>query len=374
MSILSSQHKLVILNKNVHHYVVILAGGIGSRLWPKSLVAKPKQFLDLLGTGQTLLQQTFQRFFSFIPKENIFVITHEDYSPLTHAQLPDLPIENIIIEPSRKSTAPSVAYISMKLLAKDPDANLIVAPSDHIIVDIDKFQKSVAVGLDFAAHLNALVALGVKPLYPNTGYGYIQYETREVASDIYKVKTFTEKPNLDLAKIFLDSGDFLWNSGIFIWRVRSVLAAIEKYLPEMYEVFDAEREYLNTDQERQAIDRIYPLCTNISIDFAIMEKADNVYVIPSTFGWNDLGNWSSTYESIEKDYLGNAVSGEHILIIDATKCVVNAPDKKLVVLQGLDDFIVVDTKDALLICKKEKEQEIKDYVAEVKRNFDEDYL
>ena len=367
-------NKSVVVDKNAHHYVVILAGGIGSRLWPQSLVAKPKQFLDLLGMGQTLLQQTFERFVSFIKKENIFVITHEDYFQLTHEQLPGLPAENIIIEPSRKSTAPSVAYISMKLLDKDPDANLVVAPSDHIIVNLEKFEKSVEVGLDFAAYLNALVALGIKPLYPNTGYGYIQYETREVASDIYKVKTFTEKPNLDLAKMFLDSGDFLWNSGIFIWRVRSVLAAIEKYLPEMYEVFDAERTYFNTDKEREAIERIYPLCTNISIDFAIMEKAENVYVIPSTFGWNDLGNWNSAYENIEKDYLGNAVSGEHVLVIDATKCYISAPDKKLVVLQGLDDFIVVDTKDALLICKKDKEQEIKDYVAEVKRNFDEDYL
>lgn len=362
------------MDKNAHHYVVILAGGIGSRLWPKSLIAKPKQFLDLLGMGQTLLQQTFERFLMFIKKENIFVIIHEDYFQLTREQLPGLPLENIIVEPSRKSTAPSVAYISMKLLDKDPDANLIVAPCDHIIVDLEKFEKSVEVGLDFAAHLNALVALGVKPLYPNTGYGYIQYETREVASDIYKVKTFTEKPNLDLAKMFLESGDFLWNSGIFIWRVRSVLAAIEKYLPEMYEVFDAEKEYFNTDKEWEAIERIYPLCTNISIDFAIMEKAENVYVIPSTFGWNDLGNWNSAYENIEKDYLGNAVSGEHILVIDATKCLISAPNKKLVVLQGLDDFIVVDTKDALLICKKDKEQEIKDYVAEVKRNFDEDYL
>ncbi|HEY0298616.1 MAG TPA: mannose-1-phosphate guanylyltransferase, partial [Arachidicoccus sp.] len=246
------------MENNAHHYVVILAGGIGSRLWPKSVIAKPKQFLDLLGTGKTLIQQTFERFIPFIRKENIFVITHEDYRFLAHDQLPELPVENIITEPSRKNTAPSVAYISMKLLAKDPEANLIVAPSDHIIMDVDNFKKSLEAALDFSAHLNALVTLGVKPLYPNTGYGYIQHEMREVASDIYKVKTFTEKPNLDLAKMFLDSGDFLWNSGIFIWRVKSVLSSIEKYLPELYEVFEAEKEYFNTDEEQEAVGRIYP--------------------------------------------------------------------------------------------------------------------
>lgn len=362
------------METNEHHYVVILAGGIGSRLWPKSLIAKPKQFLDVLHTGKTLLRQTFERFTSFIKPENIFIATTEEYADLAQQQIPELQSENIIREPSRKSTAPCVAYISMKLLAKDPEANLIVAPSDHLILDIDEFKKSILNALDFSAQLNALVTLGVKPLYPNTGYGYIQYETREVASDIYKVKTFTEKPNLELAKVFLESGEFLWNSGIFIWRVKSVLNAIEKHLPELYEVFDAERELFNLPEEQEAIKRIYPLCTNISIDFAIMEKSENVYVIPTSFGWSDLGTWNSAYENLEKDYLGNAVTGNHIVVIDATKCMISAPNKKLVVLQGLDDFIVVDTDNTLLICKKEKEQEIKDYVAEVKRNFDEDYL
>lgn len=362
------------METNEHHYVVILAGGIGSRLWPKSLIARPKQFLDVLHTGKTLLRQTFERFTSFIKPENIFIATTEEYADLAQQQIPELQSENIIREPSRKSTAPCVAYISMKLLAKDPEANLIVAPSDHLILDIDEFKKSILNALDFSAQLNALVTLGVKPLYPNTGYGYIQYETREVASDIYKVKTFTEKPNLELAKVFLESGEFLWNSGIFIWRVKSVLNAIEKHLPELYEVFDAERELFNLPEEQEAIKRIYPLCTNISIDFAIMEKSENVYVIPTSFGWSDLGTWNSAYENLEKDYLGNAVTGNHIVVIDATKCMISAPNKKLVVLQGLDDFIVVDTDNTLLICKKEKEQEIKDYVAEVKRNFDEDYL
>lgn len=362
------------MEKNDHHYVIILAGGIGSRLWPKSLIAKPKQFLDILNIGKTLIQQTYERFVPFIKKENIFVITHQDYLRFAQQQLPDLAIENILVEPSRKSTAPCVTYISMKLMARDPEANLIIAPSDHIIFDTEVFSQFVLTALDFSAHLNSLVTLGIKPLYPNTGYGYIQYETREVASDIYKVKTFTEKPNLELAKVFIESGEFLWNSGIFIWRAKSVLKAIEKHLPELYEIFDAEKEYLNTPQEREALDRIYPLCTNISIDFAIMEKSENVYVIPSSFGWSDLGTRNSTYENLEKDYLGNAVHGKHILVIDATKCMISANNNKLVVLQGLDDFIVIDTPETLLVCKKDKEQEIKDYVAEVKRNFDEDYL
>lgn len=362
------------MQNNEHHYVVILAGGIGSRLWPKSLMAKPKQFLDILHTGKTLIRQTFERFTPFIQLDHIYIATTEEYADLAHEQIPELPKENIIREPSRKSTAPCVAYISMKLLDKDPEANLIVAPSDHIIMDTAEFTKAIETALNFSAHLNALVTLGIKPLYPNTGYGYIQYETREVASDIYKVKTFTEKPNLELAKVFLESGEFLWNSGIFIWRVKSVLNAIEKHLPELYEVFDAEKDNFNKPEEQEAIKRIYPLCTNISIDFAIMEKSENVYVIPSAFGWSDLGTWNSAYENLEKDYLGNAVTGKHIVVIDATKCMISAPDKKLVVLQGLDDCIVVDTKDSLLICKKDKEQEIKDYVAEVRRNFDDDYL
>lgn len=362
------------MENNEHHYLVILAGGIGSRLWPKSLMGKPKQFLDILHTGKTLVRQTFERFTPFIKLENIYIASTEEYAELVHEQIPELPIQNIIREPSRKSTAPCVAYISMKLMDSDPEANLIVAPSDHIILDSETFRESIMTALDFSAHLNALVTLGIKPLYPNTGYGYIQYETREMAPNIFKVKTFTEKPNLELAKVFLESGEFLWNSGIFIWRVKSIISAIEKHQPELFEVFDAEKEHFNKEGEADAIKRIYPLCTNISIDFAIMEKSENVYVIPSAFGWSDLGTWNSAYENLEKDYLGNAVTGKHIVVIDATKCMISAPNKKLVVLQGLDDFIVIDTESSLLICKKDKEQEIKNYVAEVKRNFDEDYL
>jgi mannose-1-phosphate guanylyltransferase len=249
----------------------------------------------------------------------------------------------------------------------------VVAPADHLVLKTDEFITTAKRGLNFVNNNNAFVTLGIKPTYPNTGYGYIQHETTAVAPDIFKVKTFTEKPSAELAKTFIASGDFLWNAGIFIWKVKNIITAFEKYLPEMYEVFAAEKEKFNTKEEASAIGQIYPQCTNISIDFGIMEKADNVYIIPSSFGWSDLGTWNSAWESMEKDYLGNAVTGKNVMIMDATKCIVHAPDNKLLVLQGLDDFIIVDTKDALLICKREKEQEIKEYVAEVKRNKGDKY-
>src|SRR5262245_21673296 len=239
-----------------------------------------------------------------------------------------------------------------------------MAPADHLVTETNEFIKTSKKALDFVSHINAFVTLGIKPTHPNTGYGYIQHDTTAAAPDIYKVKTFTEKPNAELAKTFIASGDFLWNAGIFIWKVKNIVTAFEKYLPEMYEVFAAERDSFNTEQEKDAIEQIYPLCTNISIDFGIMEKADNVYIIPSSFGWSDLGTWNSAWENMEKDYLGNAVAGKNVMVIDATKSMVHASDNKLVVLQGLDDFIVVETPDVLLVCKREKEQEIKEFVAE----------
>lgn len=359
---------------NKHNYVAIMAGGIGSRFWPMSRTNYPKQFLDILNTGKTLIQQTYDRYRKLVPEENIFIITSKEYIPIVKKQLPDVADENILGEPSRKNTAPCVAYISFKLFQKDQNANLVVAPADHMVLETQEFIKTSRKALDFVSHINAFVTLGIKPSSPNTGYGYIQHETVAAAPDVYKVKTFTEKPNIELAKTFIASGDFLWNAGIFIWKVKNVLTAFEKYLPEMYEVFVAEKEKFNTKEEEEAIEQIYPLCTNISIDFGIMEKADNVYVIPSSFGWSDLGTWNSAWDNMEKDYLGNAVAGKNVMIMDATRCMVHTPDNKLVVLQGLDDFIVVDTKDALLICKKDKEQEIKDFVAEVKRNKGEKYL
>ncbi|MDE3144505.1 MAG: mannose-1-phosphate guanylyltransferase [Bacteroidota bacterium] len=359
---------------NKHHYVAIMAGGIGSRFWPKSRTSYPKQFLDILNTGKTLIQWTFERYAAFVPKENIFVVTSEEYSDIVAEQLPDIPKENIVAEPSRKNTAPCVAYISFKLLEKDPEASLIVAPSDHMILDGENFKKITTQALTFVDQKEAFITLGITPTYPNTGYGYIQFDSKIIADNIHKVKTFTEKPNLELAKTFVASGEFLWNGGIFVWKVKTVVNAFEKYQPEMFELFDSEKEKFNTAKEKEAIGKIYPQCTSVSIDYAIMEKADNVYVIPSSFGWSDLGTWNSAYENLDKDYLGNAVASDNVIVIDATKCMVSAPHDKLLLLQGLDDFIIVDTKDVLMICKKDKEQAIKEYVAEVKRSKGDKYL
>ncbi len=360
------------MNKN--HYVAIMAGGVGSRFWPVSRAALPKQFLDILNTGESLIQATYNRFASFIPAENIFVVTTAEYADLVKKHLPLLNPANILSEPSRKNTAPCIAYMSFKLNARNPDASFIVAPADHLILDGAAFEEACTRALNFVQNNHCLLTLGIQPTYPNTGYGYIQYNHEEVADHIFKVKTFTEKPNLELAKTFLASGDFLWNSGIFIWKVEDILKAFELLMPEMYELFYAEREKLDSVEEEAIIAGIYPQCSNISIDYGIMEKAANVKIIPASFGWSDLGTWNAAYENMEKDYLGNAVSGSNVMVIDATRNMVHVPHDKLILLQGLDDFVVVDTKDALMICKKEKEQEIKDYMAEIKRNKGERYL
>jgi mannose-1-phosphate guanylyltransferase len=359
---------------NKHHYVAIMAGGIGSRFWPMSRANYPKQFLDILGTGKTLIQESFDRYSQLVPVENLFIVTSQEYVHLVKQQLPELPIENILAEPSRKNTAPCIAYIAFKLYQKDPEALMMAAPADNLILDTSAFVKTAQKALDFVSHINALVTIGIKPTHPNTGYGYIQHDGPEAAPGVHKVKTFTEKPNLELARTFLASGDFLWNAGIFTWKVRTIVNAFEKHLPEMFEVFHTERNNLNTPEEKNAIERIYPQCTNISIDFGIMEKAENVYVIPASFAWSDLGTWNSAWENMEKDYFHNAVAGNYVMVVDAKNTMVHVPDNKLVLLQGLEDYIVVDTKDVLLICKKEKEQEIKEYVAEIKRNKGERFL
>ena len=357
-----------------NNYVAIMAGGIGSRFWPMSRTDFPKQFLDILNTGRTLIQGTFDRFSLFIPIENIYIVTTEKYKQIVIDQLPDLPVENILCEPSRKNTAPCISYISYKLQQINPAANLICAPADHIILETENFKIKCEEALYFTANNQALVTLGIKPTHPNTGYGYIQYEPQSISDNVFKVKTFTEKPDKELAKTFISSGDFLWNAGIFVWQIKNILQAFETFLPELHEVFDAEKDNFNTPAEKEAIERIYPQCVNISIDYGVMEKANNVYIIPSSFGWSDLGTWASAYDNLEKDYFENAVAGSNVMIIDATKNIIHVNNKKLVLVQGLDDFIVVDTEDVLLICKKDKEQAIKEYVAEVKRNKGEKYL
>lgn len=354
--------------------MAIMAGGIGSRFWPLSRTDYPKQFLDILNIGRTLIQSTYDRFSKFIPAENIYVVTSEQYREIVAHQLPELNKDNIICEPSRKNTAPCIAVISYKLAALNPGAQLICAPADHLITDTEEFERVCMKALGFTQHIKALVTLGMKPLNPNTGYGYIQHEHIQAADNIYKVKTFTEKPDLELAKTFITSGDFLWNAGIFVFEVKNMITAFENHLPEMAEVFQAEQECYNTSEEQAAINRIYPQCTNISIDYGIMEKASNVYVLPASFGWSDLGTWASAYDTFEKDYFENAVGGKNVFVVDAKKNLVHADDEKLVVLQGIEDFIIVDTKDALLICQKDKEQEVKNYLSEIKRTKGDKYL
>jgi mannose-1-phosphate guanylyltransferase len=363
-----------IQQRDQNTYVAIMAGGIGSRFWPLSRVNYPKQFLDILGMGKTLIQQTYDRFAKMVPLENIYVVTANEYIEITKKQLPQIPHANILGEPFRKNTAPCIAYISFKLEQLNPEGSLIIAPADHLILNEDKFLDVCRQAVDFTNQFEALVTIGIKPSYPNTGYGYIQHDDVEAAPAVHKVRTFTEKPNKELAETFIASGDFLWNSGIFVWKIKQGIEGFRKHMPEMYELFIADQEKLNSAEEKHALENIYPLCTNISIDFGVMEKADNVYVIPAAFGWSDLGTWNSAWENMEKDYLENAVAGNNVIVFDTTRSVVHVPDDKLVVLQGLDDYIVTDTKDVLLICRKEKEQEIKEYVAEVKRNKGDKFL
>jgi mannose-1-phosphate guanylyltransferase len=360
------------MNKN--NYVAIMAGGIGSRFWPMSRTAYPKQFLDILNTGKTLLQTTYDRFASFIPNENIFIVTSEEYVSIVKEQLPQLPVENIIGEPERKNTAPCIALIAMKLKKLNAKANLIVAPSDHMIENEEAFKQNCLQGLVFTETNNSFVTLGIKPTYANTGYGYIQFDNNHQDEKLFPVKRFTEKPNKQTAIEFINDGSYLWNSGIFIWKVTDIIAAFRFYMPDMFDVFACGLIDFNTENESAAINHIYKHCESISIDYAILEKAKNVHVIPAEFDWSDLGTWNSAWENFDKDASQNAVAGNNTLMVDANGCIVHSTDSKLVLVGGVKDLIVVNTPDALLICKKENEQQIKDYLAMVKETKGELYL
>ncbi|MEZ4886792.1 MAG: mannose-1-phosphate guanylyltransferase [Chitinophagales bacterium] len=353
---------------NNNFYVAIMAGGIGSRFWPQSRVHRPKQFLDILGTGKTLIQMTYERFAKIVPEDHIYIITGEMYVEEMKKQLPTIQDFQIVAEPARRNTGPCVAYIAYKLAAINPNATFIVAPSDHLILEADAFAAHIHKALNFAANKDALVTLGIKPHRPDTGYGYIQYDEDKQVDELYKVKTFTEKPNLELAEAFLKSGDFLWNSGIFIWHVQHIIASFRNYASEINELFEVgvKEAVYNTDKETDFVHKTYSLCKNISIDYAVMEHAENVYVLPSSFGWNDLGTWTSLWENHDKDYFGNAVEGENVMLYDTQNCVVMAPNQKMVVLQGVKGLCVVDTEDVLMICKMKDEQKIKQINADIK--------
>jgi len=361
------------MNKN--HHVVIMAGGIGSRFWPMSRSNRPKQFLDVLGTGKSLLQLTYERFLTFIPKENIWIVTHKQYVYLVQEQLPDMPVECILPEPVGRNTAPCVAYAAFRIQSINPKARMVVAAADHLILDSERFKQDILLALKATHKQDIIMTLGIHPIRPDTGYGYIQFlDLPDKSLGYNKVKTFTEKPTLEIAQSFLQSGDFLWNSGIFIFSIKTILKSFEKYMPELYELFSGIRKKLNSPEESASIKAVYDRCKNISIDNGIMELADNVYVIPGLFGWSDLGTWLSLYNEYEKDYLGNAVNGK-AMMYNASNNMVHIENKeKLVLIEGLENYIVVDTQNVLMIARMNSEQRIKEFVSDVKNTKDEKVL
>lgn len=358
------------------NYCVIMAGGVGSRFWPMSKSSLPKQFHDILGVGRTLIQMTYDRFLQVCPKENILVVTNERYKELVLEQLPALTPEQVLCEPFMRNTAPCVAYASFWIADRAADANIIVAPSDHLILRDQEFQEIMEISLNQAEQSGNLVTLGIKPTRPDTGYGYIQWADDAQATNplVKRVKTFTEKPDLELAKDFLESGDFYWNSGIFIWSLPSIMNALENYLPEMFRAFSEGQGLYATAEEKAFIERIYPTCENISIDYGIMEKAKNVSVVLSDFGWSDLGTWGSLHTHLHHDEHQNGVVGKQVVLYNSADNVVHVPNDKLAVLHGLNGYIVVDTKDVLLICKKQDEQKIKQFVNDIKINKGEKWV
>jgi mannose-1-phosphate guanylyltransferase len=362
------------MNKN--NYCVIMAGGIGSRFWPLSRSQKPKQFLDIMGSGKTLLRQTFERFARVIPAEQIYVVTSECYRELTCQEL-GIPESQVLAEPMRRNTAPCIAYANFRIFRENPEARIVVTPADHLIKDEDAFQDVLVRSLEFVDREAALLTIGIKPSRPDTGYGYIQFNkeaTHRQFPDFRQVKTFTEKPALELAKEFFECGEFLWNSGIFFWSLPSIMEAFDKHLPEVNALFRSHLDQLGTPAEIPAIEDIYVKSKSISIDYAVMEKSDNVYVLPSDFGWSDIGTWGSLHSNLQRDASENAVVGENVFLYDSSRSLVHIPEDKLAVIQGVDDLIVVMTDDVLLICKKEEEQRIRDFVTEVKLRKGEHFL
>ena len=358
---------------NSNHYCVIMGGGVGSRFWPFSKEEKPKQFLDFLGTGRSLLQGTFDRFKKMMPIENIYVITNDAYEEMTKKQLPELQDHQILCEPMRRNTAPAIAFAMYRIQAVNPQANIVVAPSDHLVLKEEDFIADIVNGLDFVEQNSMLLTLGIQPGRPETGYGYIQLPKKEM-SGIQKVKTFTEKPNYELAKKFVESGEFVWNSGIFIWNVKSILAALRAHLPDIVNQFDTGKHLFGTSDEKKFINETFSFCPNISIDYGVLEKADNVYVNISNFGWCDLGTWSAFHEVSARDENDNTSLHCKSLFIESSDNIVAMSDGKLVVVQGLEGYVVAESDNVLLICKKSEEQRIKHFVADVKFKYGDEYL
>ncbi len=358
---------------NKDYYAVIMAGGIGSRFWPVSTQDFPKQFHDMLGTGQTLLQKTFSRLNKIIPSENIYILTNERYLEITLKQLSGISEKQVVLEPAMRNTAPCILLSALKIQKENPNALMLVAPSDHWIEDEIAFSKDLQACFDASRNHATLMTLGIVPTFPNTGYGYIESDTNS-EEDIRKVKQFREKPDYETAKQFLANGNFMWNAGIFIWSAQSIISSFEKYLPEMYSLFSKGISVLNTSEEKEFIGENYPKAENISIDYGILENADNVFIKVATFDWNDLGTWGALHDKLTKDENNNTIVNADTILTDSNYNMIFTTTKKLVVLDGVEDYIVVDKEEVLLVFPKKKEQEIKDLLKEVSDKFGNKYL
>ena len=348
-------------------HLVIMAGGIGSRFWPMSTTERPKQFIDVLGCGRTLLQLTIDRFGAIVPHENIWVVTSARYAALVHEQLPDVPVGNILQEPCRRNTAPCIAYVSWRIKAQDPKANIVVTPSDHIVLNTDEFRRVINSALRFTAETDSIVTLGMKPTRPETGYGYIQADLSVASArnrEIYRVDSFREKPDLATAERYIRQNNFFWNSGLFVFRVSTIVNALRIYAPQISRIFEDLQDVYGTAGEQAAIDENFPKCESISIDYAVMEKAEEIFVFPASFGWSDLGTWGSLHEQSKLDANGNAAIGQNIRFVDSHNCIVHATEERRVVVQGLDGFIVAEKDDTLLICRLSEEQQIRLFAEE----------
>ncbi len=358
---------------NQHTYVAIMAGGIGSRFWPSSRTHRPKQFLDILGTGETLIQSTFNRFKQLVSADRIFIVTNGMYKDLVKEQLPELTDNQIICEPSRNNTAPCVALTALKIHALDKKANLIIAPSDHLILKEGVFIDKLKTAVDFAEKNDALLTLGIQPSRPDTGYGYINYDVSSEGA-VKKVKRFTEKPPVETAQAFLESGDYVWNAGIFIWSTKSILSAFQQHATSIYDILAQDLTVFNTPAEQKFIDTAYPKTPSISVDYAIMERADNIYTLPADIGWSDLGTWGSLYAESVKDAQGNVIYATISQLEDVRNSYIRTTGEKLIVINGLEDYIIIDESDVLLIYPKNKEQEIKSVNTQIKKLFGDKFL
>ncbi|WP_455671762.1 mannose-1-phosphate guanylyltransferase [Phocaeicola sp.] len=350
-----------------NNHLVIMAGGVGSRFWPMSTPDYPKQFIDVLGCGRTLIQLTADRFKGICLPENIWVVTSDKYAATVKEQLPDIADDHILREPCRRNTAPCIAYVSWKIKARDPKANMVVTPSDHIVMDVQEFQRVINSSMKFTTDSDAILTLGMKPTRPETGYGYIEADLRFPSTankEIFRVDSFKEKPNQETAQRYIQKNNFFWNAGIFIWNVNTVVNALRVYQPALSKIFERMLPYYYTEKEQELINENFPLCENISVDYAIMEKADEIFVLPASFGWSDLGTWGSLHGNLPKDAHNNAHIGQDIKLYETRNCIIHTTQEKKVVVQGLDGYIVAEKDDTLLICRLSEEQRIKEFSAE----------